>query len=188
VGVPLHPSNDPKLTFSGAMQLQRPGLLLVHGWVYAAFGGHCDHQPYACYVDGMNVATHARTMWSDEAGLTDNQAGIWQSGGGLLSDGTGRLFFTSGNVPVGKQATVTLTVTNTGNEPATMTGSSTLTAPYHAVTKVTPQLPVNAGDNLKIPVTFTPTRKGNFTATYQVTWTDVVGKHAVTVHIKGKGT
>ena len=47
VGVPLHPCNDPKLTFSGAMQLQRPGLLLVHGWVYAAFGGHCDHQPYA---------------------------------------------------------------------------------------------------------------------------------------------
>jgi len=97
VGVPLHPSNDSHLTFHGATQLQRPGLLLVNGWVYAAFGSHCDHQPYAGFVTGINVATRARTMWSDETGLTDNQAGIWQSGGGMASDGTGRLFFTSGN-------------------------------------------------------------------------------------------
>ncbi len=37
------------------------------------------------------------TLWTDEAGVSDDQAGIWQSGGGLMSDGPGRIFFTSGN-------------------------------------------------------------------------------------------
>jgi hypothetical protein len=97
VGVPLHPSNDSHLTFSGTNELARPGLLMLHGWVYAAFGSHCDHTPYAGYVAGVNVSSHARTLWSDETGTADNQAGIWQGGGGLLSDGTGRIFFTSGN-------------------------------------------------------------------------------------------
>jgi hypothetical protein len=97
LGVPLHPSNDSQLTFSGTNELARPGLLLLHGWVYAAFGSHCDHKPYVGYVAGVNVSSHARTLWSDETGTVDNQAGIWQGGGGLMSDGTGRIFFASGN-------------------------------------------------------------------------------------------
>ena len=97
VGVPLHPANDPHLTFSGKNELARPGLLLRNGWVYAAFGSHCDHKPYVGYVAGINVTSKARTLWSDETGVTDNQAGIWQGGGGLMSDGAGRLFLASGN-------------------------------------------------------------------------------------------
>ena len=42
-------------------------------------------------------ARRALTLWSDEAGLTDNQGGIWQSGGGLMSDGPGRIFLATGN-------------------------------------------------------------------------------------------
>ena len=97
VGVPLHPANDPHLTFSGRNELARPGLLLDNGWVYAAFGSHCDHKPYVGFVAGINVSTGARTLWSDETGVTDNQAGIWQGASGLMSDGAGRIFFTSGN-------------------------------------------------------------------------------------------
>lgn len=97
IGVPLHPSNDSHLTFSGQNELARPGLLLLNGWVYAAFGSHCDHKPWVGYVAGFNVSSKARTLWADETGTTDNEAGIWQSGGGLMSDGTGRIFFTSGN-------------------------------------------------------------------------------------------
>lgn len=92
-----HPANDANITFSGKYENARPGLLLMNGWVYAAFASHCDHQPYAGFVTGVNVSTKAETLWTDESGVTDNQAGIWQSGGGLLSDGPGRIFFTSGN-------------------------------------------------------------------------------------------
>ena len=45
----------------------------------------------------VNIATHAESLWSDESGVTYDQAGIWQSGGGIMSDGSGRIFLTSGN-------------------------------------------------------------------------------------------
>jgi len=90
-------SNDPDITFNATNEFARPGLLLVNGWIYAAFGSHCDHSPYVGFVDGVKISTGALTQWSDETGVTDNQAGIWQSGGGVMSDGPGRIFVTSGN-------------------------------------------------------------------------------------------
>ena len=92
-----HPSNDASLTFNPQYQGQRTGALLLNGWVYGAFASHCDKQPYAGYVAGVNLASNAFTLWTDESGVTYNQAGIWQSGGGMMSDGAGRIFFTSGN-------------------------------------------------------------------------------------------
>jgi Abnormal spindle-like microcephaly-assoc'd, ASPM-SPD-2-Hydin/PQQ-like domain len=91
------PANDSHITFNAAKQLERPGLLLMNGWVYSAFGSHCDHQPYAGFVSGVNVATKKTTLWTDESGVSDNEAGIWQGGGGVMSDGAGRIFVTSGN-------------------------------------------------------------------------------------------
>jgi Abnormal spindle-like microcephaly-assoc'd, ASPM-SPD-2-Hydin/PQQ-like domain len=93
------PTNDSHISFQAVPQDQRPGLLLMHGWVYAAFASHCDHKPYAGYVAGVNVEQRPikTTLWTDEAGVADDQAGIWQSDGGLMSDGSGRIFFTSGN-------------------------------------------------------------------------------------------
>jgi len=91
------PSNDPDITFDSAQQLERPGLLLMNGWVYAAFGSRCDHQPYAGFVSGVNVATQATTLWTDESGVSDNEAGIWQAGGGVMSDAPGQIIVTSGN-------------------------------------------------------------------------------------------
>ncbi len=97
-GIYGSPSNDSHITFSTAQQGQRAGLLLLNGWVYAAFASHCDHQPYAGYVAAVDLANKASsTLWTDEAGVTNNQAGIWQSSGGLVSDGPGRIFLTSGN-------------------------------------------------------------------------------------------
>ena len=96
-----HPTNDAHLTFSPLPQDQRTGLLLMNGWVYAGFASHCDHGPYAGYVAGFNVGSTASTarttLWTDEADVSDEKGGIWQSGGGIMSDGSGRIFVTSGN-------------------------------------------------------------------------------------------
>ena len=93
------PTNDSHISFHPIPQDQRAGLLLLNGWVYAAFASHCDHTPYAGYVSGVNVEQTPvkTTLWTDEAGVSEDQAGIWQSQGGLVSDGAGRIFFTSGN-------------------------------------------------------------------------------------------
>ena len=46
--------NLPGLGFNAANELQRPGLLLLEGVVYAAFGSHCDHDPYQGWVFGVS--------------------------------------------------------------------------------------------------------------------------------------
>ena len=38
--------NAPGVTFQATTELQRPGLLLLDGVIYAGFGGHCDFPPY----------------------------------------------------------------------------------------------------------------------------------------------
>ena len=95
------PWNTPGVPFDPELQLQRPGLLLLGGVVYMAFGSDCDFPPYRGIVAGYNETTGAQTtMWSDEAGVgtgEDSQAGIWQSGGGLVSTGPNQIILTSGN-------------------------------------------------------------------------------------------
>jgi hypothetical protein len=91
------PSNDPAHPFNAENVNERPGLLLMDGVVYMAFGSQCDHGSYVGWVAGVNVATHAIAMWSDEVGATSTRAGIWQGGGGLVSDGSGRIFISTGN-------------------------------------------------------------------------------------------
>jgi hypothetical protein len=92
-----HPTNDSHLSFSALPQDNRPGLLLMNGWVYTAFASHCDHGSYNGYVAGVNVSTNATTLWADESGVSNEMGGIWQSGGGVMSDGAGRIFVATGN-------------------------------------------------------------------------------------------
>ena len=93
-----HPTNDSKLTFSALPQGQRAGLLLMNGWVYAAFASHCDHDSYDGYVAGFNVGSPGTTtLWADDVGVANKKGGIWQSGGGVMSDGSGRIIVASGN-------------------------------------------------------------------------------------------
>ena len=92
------PANDPSTTFNPFTSLQRAGLLLLDGVVYAGFGSHCDIQPYRGYVAGVNVAQHKlSTIWTSAAGAQTNANGIWHGGGGLVSDGSGRIFVVTGN-------------------------------------------------------------------------------------------
>lgn len=92
------PVNDPTVGFDAFYEQQRPGLLLMDGVVYAGFAGMCDVQPYRGYVVGVSTTDHAMTsMWATETGTSVSGAGVWQSGGGLVSDGSGRIFFSTGN-------------------------------------------------------------------------------------------
>ena len=91
------PDNDPATTFSPRTQLQRTGLLLMDGVVYAGFGSHCDVHPFTGYVMGFDATTGKKTaMWATQTGGT-NGAGVWHAGGGLVSDGPGRIILTTGN-------------------------------------------------------------------------------------------
>ena len=89
--------NDPARPFDPLTERQRAGLLFLGGTVYLGFASYCDYRPYVGLIAGVNTATRALTMWTDESGATDSQAGIWQSGGGLVSDGAGRIFTATGN-------------------------------------------------------------------------------------------
>jgi hypothetical protein len=94
------PSNTPGVPFDASYTQQRPGLLLLGGTVYAAFGSDCDITPYRGIVVGVSTSTNTITMWSDESGIGTDQnsmAGIWQSGGGLVSLGPNNIVLTSGN-------------------------------------------------------------------------------------------
>ncbi|HET9953934.1 MAG TPA: choice-of-anchor D domain-containing protein [Polyangiaceae bacterium] len=94
-------SNAPGRTFDAIHHLQRPGLLLLGGKVYAAFGGHCDAPDWQGWVVGVSTDGSSQTRWV--ANTSGNGAGIWQSGGGIMSDGAGRMFVSTGNgeAPVG---------------------------------------------------------------------------------------
>jgi hypothetical protein len=88
-------SNAPR-TFDATYEMQRPGLLLMNGVVYAAFGGHCDRQPYQGWVVGFTTAGAVKTLWST-VHAAQGASGIWMSGGGLVSDRAGSLLLTTGN-------------------------------------------------------------------------------------------
>ena len=83
--------------FDATDELQRPGLLLLNGVVYAAFGGHCDISPWQGWIVGVSTSGQIKAMWTARATLDGDGAAIWQSGGGLISDGPGRILFATGN-------------------------------------------------------------------------------------------
>ncbi len=87
--------NLPGVDFDPTQQLQRPALLLMNGVVYAAFGSHCDIQPYEGWIVGVSTAGQIKTMWA----TSSTGSAIWQAGGGLISDREGQILFTTGNGP-----------------------------------------------------------------------------------------
>jgi iron transport multicopper oxidase len=87
--------NQPSETFKPTNELQRPGLLLMNGVVYAAFGSDCDYSPWQGWVFGVSTSGQIRARWVDMT--SGDGAGIWQSGAGLTSDGPGTLMISTGN-------------------------------------------------------------------------------------------
>jgi hypothetical protein len=81
--------------FDPKTHLNRAGLLLDNGTVYIAYASNCDQYAYHGWVFAYDAATLAnRGIFNDTPG--GSQGGIWMSGIGLSSDGSG-IFFAAGN-------------------------------------------------------------------------------------------
>ena len=112
-GVPIAGSadGDPGTVFNANYQTQRPGLVLVNGVVYAAFGAQCDLKSWEGWLVGVSESTASiTTMWSSEQGVANNVdgqpgAGIWQSGSAPVVDANGDIFVSTGNgdIPSGPE-------------------------------------------------------------------------------------
>jgi len=96
------PTDNSRIKFNAALEMQRTGLLLLNGSVYMGFGALCADgtviHRYVGYIAGVNTKTHSETLWTDQPGDSGTDAeygGIWQGGGGLLTDGKSIYFATA---------------------------------------------------------------------------------------------
>jgi LGFP repeat len=88
--------------FNGQCERNRPGLLLNNGIVYAGFGtfscdAPCPSAPYHGWVLGYK-ASDLTPVAIFCTSCTSSEAGIWQTGGGLVSDGA-YIYLETGNGP-----------------------------------------------------------------------------------------
>ena len=80
-------STNGTVTFDPLLQLNRPGLLLMNGVVYVAFGSHGDIGDYHGWVFGYSASS--LQMVSVFNTTPDAWRGsVWQAGSGLATDGS----------------------------------------------------------------------------------------------------
>jgi iron transport multicopper oxidase len=82
--------------FDARQHLQRAGLILLDGVVYAGFAGNCDIQPWKGWVFGVSTTGQITTRWAAVDGAALG-AGIWQTGGAPVVDGPGTFLVSTGN-------------------------------------------------------------------------------------------
>ncbi len=91
------PAGQGAITFTPAIQLQRPALLLLNGAVYIGFGSNgCDAYSY----HGWLLAYSASTLQQLGVFLTTPQGikgSLWGSGGGPAADADGFIYFSTAN-------------------------------------------------------------------------------------------
>jgi hypothetical protein len=91
-------SSGGKEPFNSLRENQRTGLLLSNGVIYFAFGSHGDQSPWHGWVLGYNATTLQQVLvYNSTPNGGFGGGGIWQSGGGLATDATGDLYFTTSN-------------------------------------------------------------------------------------------
>src|SRR6267378_521196 len=81
----------------GIYQRNRPGLLLLNGVIYVAFGSFiCDHpEPFVGWVFGYSKDLRQLSVWRTPKNVIGG--GIWQSGRGLVGSPDGGIYFMTGN-------------------------------------------------------------------------------------------
>jgi len=82
--------------FNARTQLQRTGLVLTGGLVYAAWASAGDKDPYHGWLVGFDAQTlQPVQVFNDSA--NDGEGGIWMSGGAPAIDASGHMFLATGN-------------------------------------------------------------------------------------------
>jgi hypothetical protein len=76
----------------------RPGLLLLNGFIYIGFAAHGDNGPWHGWILAYNASTLQQTSAFCTT-ASGSGSGIWMSGAGLAADtvNSGRLFVATGN-------------------------------------------------------------------------------------------
>ncbi len=84
------------LSFNANDQQQRPGLVVLNGVVYVAFGSSGDAFPWAGWILGYNSSTLAQVtiLCTSTSG---QGAGLWAAGEAPPIDANGNLYFSTGN-------------------------------------------------------------------------------------------
>jgi legume-like lectin family protein/chitobiase/beta-hexosaminidase-like protein len=84
------------LPFIPQWENQRPGLLLMNGFVYIGFASHGDNGPWHGWILSYNAATlqQAGAWCTSPNGIG---GGLWSAGAGLSADAQGRIFVATGN-------------------------------------------------------------------------------------------
>ena len=91
-------SNGTTITFDPFQQLNRPGLALVNGVVYIAWGAFGDTDFYHGWVIGYTYNGAAFQKVGVFNSTPDGQeGGIWMSGAGPAADAQGNIYLTIGN-------------------------------------------------------------------------------------------
>ena len=94
-------SGDP---FDAKQHVQRAGLILLDGVVYAAFAGNCDIAPWKGWIFGVSTAGRITSRWAAVDGSALG-GGIWHTGGAPMVDGPRTFIVATGNGAVITSAT-----------------------------------------------------------------------------------
>jgi hypothetical protein len=84
------------VTFNAYLQLNRPGLLLVNGVVYSAWGSHGDLGLYHGWILGHDAQTLAQVAALNTSPNASAGA-VWMSGGAPAADADGNIYVVTGN-------------------------------------------------------------------------------------------
>ncbi|WFU44149.1 glycoside hydrolase family 31 protein [Bradyrhizobium sp. CB82] len=92
------------IDFDPFLALNRSALLLLNGRLYVAFASQGDVEDKAIrrfhgWIFGFDTHDLKKDPWIFCTSPTSQQAGIWQSGGGLAADESGHLLTVTGNGP-----------------------------------------------------------------------------------------
>ena len=86
-----------RIRFDPVQHIQRPGLLLLNGSVYAGFGSHADTGAWHGWVVGYSASDLTVRTAVFQATPAGQGGAIWQSGRGLVADDAGGIYVMTGN-------------------------------------------------------------------------------------------
>ena len=123
---------------------------------------HCDEPPWTGWIAGVSEAGALTTMFTTDATTGANGAGIWMSGGGLVSDGSGQIMFATGNggtntTPTpGKTPPANLaeSVARVAVQPNGTLKATDFFEPYDALTLDDNDLDFGSGSPIALPSTY----------------------------------